>query len=183
MRAPATPALATLCRSHHGMSELSGYERRGFLRTFLYYFSALALIGSTFVIFYATMARYFFNAPPFWGEEVAVILFIWMGFTAAGLAISNGWNVRVEAIDLVLSPRAALMLRSVMHLLALFFLGLLLYHSVDVVELSLWGRLEATRWPALVITAALPTGLVLMIVFQAVLLWRSVTALRAGRGA
>jgi len=162
------------------MSELAGYERRGFLRSFLYYFSALALIGSTFVIFYATMARYLFNSPPFWGEEVAVVLFIWMGFTAAGLAISNDWNVRVQVIDLILPARAGLVLRALLHLLALFFLGVLLYHSVDVVELSLFGRLEATRWPAIVLTAALPTGLVLMLVFQTVLMWRTLTSLRAG---
>lgn len=163
------------------MSELAGYERRGFLRSFLYYFSALALIGSTFVIFYATMARYFFNAPPFWGEEVAVILFIWMGFTAAGLAIANGWNVRVELIDLLVPRRAGLVLRALLHLLAMGFLALLLWHSYDVVEFSLFGRLEATRWPALVITAALPVGLLLMLAFQAVLLWRTVATLRSGQ--
>lgn len=163
------------------MSENTAFERQGLLRSFLYYFSALALIVSTGVIFYATIARYFFNAPPFWGEEVAVILFIWMGFTAAGLAIVNGWNVRVQAIDLVLPERAGLVLRLVLHLLAIGFLVTLLYHSVPVVELSLFGRLEATRLPAATITMALPVGLALMVVFQSVLLWRTVQALRAGK--
>ncbi|WP_372623326.1 TRAP transporter small permease [Falsiroseomonas sp.] len=163
------------------MSEGTAYERQGFLRSFLYYFSALALIGSTCLIFYATIARYFFNAPPFWGEEVAVILFIWMGFTAAGLAISNGWNVRVQAIDLVLKERTGLVLRAVLHVMAVGFLGTLLWHSAPVVELSLFGTLEATRLPSVVITAALPVGLALMMVFQSVLLVQTIVALRTGK--
>jgi len=165
------------------MSEGSGYDRQGLLKGFLYYFSAMALIGSTLVIFYATVARYFFNAPPFWGEEVAVILFIWMGFTAAGLAISNGWNVRVEAVDLVVKGRAGLALRSAMHLIAVSFLVVLLWNCIPVVELSMMGRLQATRLPAVAVTAALPVGLSLMLFFQTGLLVRTVRAfLSAGRG-
>jgi TRAP-type C4-dicarboxylate transport system permease small subunit len=139
----------------------------------LYYFGAVCLIGITFVIFYATIARYFFNAPPFWGEEIAVLLFIWMGFVSAGLAIASGWNVHVDALLRVMSPRSALLCQACMHVIVLLFLATLLYHSQDVVELSLFGRLEATRWPSVVMTAALPTGLVLMLGFQFVLLLRT----------
>jgi TRAP-type transport system small permease protein len=159
--------------------EDSGEIDRGNIVTrFIYYFSGLGLIAITFVIFYATVARYFFNAPPFWGEEIAILIFIWMGFLAAGMAIASGWNVRVDAITRLLPTRPRLMLQLVMHVIVVGFLGALLYHSWDVVELSLYGKLEATRWPSVVQTAALPTGLALMLGFQLVLLRRTWRRLR-----
>lgn len=96
-------------------AEHGGLDTRGFVQRLLYYASALCLIGVVGVVFYATMARYFFHAPPFWGEEVPVLLFVWMGFLAAGLAIVSGWNVRVEALDLLLPKRVINWFRLVTH--------------------------------------------------------------------
>jgi TRAP-type C4-dicarboxylate transport system permease small subunit len=155
-------------------------ETRGPLRQILYYASALCLIGIVVIVFYSSVARYFFSSPPFWGEEVPIILFVWMGFLAAGLAIVSGWNVRVEVVDMLLPKRATLLLRLVMHVIVVVFLGLLVYHSWDVFDLSLFGRLQATGWPRWVPTLALLTGLVLMLWFQAVLLLRTIRALRDG---
>jgi TRAP-type C4-dicarboxylate transport system permease small subunit len=160
-------------------AETGGLDTRGFVQRFLYYASALCLIGVVGIVFYATMARYFFHAPPFWGEEVPVVLFVWMGFLAAGLAIVSGWNVRVQAIELVFRPRVVLWLRLFTHTIVVGFLAALLWHSQDVVELAMFGRLQATGWPRWVVVAALPTGLVLMLGFQVVLWLRTLRALRS----
>lgn len=161
------------------MEESGDIDRSNIVTRFIYYVSGLGLIAITFVIFYATVARYFFNAPPFWGEEVAILIFIWMGFLAAGMAIASGWNVRVDAITNLLPRRLAGVIEVAMHVIVVFFLTVLLYHSWDVFELSLYGKLEATRWPSAVLTAALPTGLFVMLSFQLVLLRRTVRRLRA----
>ena len=161
-------------------AETGGLETRGFVQKFLYYTSALCLIGVVLIVFYATMARYFFHSPPFWGEEVPVVLFVWMGFLAAGLAIVSGWNVRVEALDLLLPKRVIRWFRLVTHTIVVVFLAVLLYHSQEVLELSFFGRLQATGWPRWVLTAALPAGLALMLAFQAVLLVRTIRAIRSG---
>jgi TRAP-type C4-dicarboxylate transport system permease small subunit len=148
----------------------------------IYLFSALCLIAMSFLIFGATIARYFFNNPPFWGEEIAVLLFVWMGFVGAGMAIVSGWNVRVDSLRKVISRRASLACEAAMHVIVVAFLALMLWHSWDVVDLSLYGKLEATRWPAVVMTAALPTGLAIMLGYQLVLLRRVVRGLRAREG-
>ena len=160
------------------MEDSGDIDRGNIVTRFIYYASALGLIAITFVIFYATVARYFFNAPPFWGEEIAILIFIWTGFLAAGMAIASGWNVRVDAITRLLPRRAQLTLEIAMHVIVVGFLASLLYHSWDVVELSLYGKLEATRWPSVVLTAALPTGLALMLGFQLVLFRRTWRRLR-----
>lgn len=167
------------------MDESGEIDRSNIVTRFIYYFSGLGLIAITFVIFYATVARYFFNAPPFWGEEIAILIFIWTGFLAAGMAIASGWNVRVDAVTRLLPPRAQGVLEMAMHLIVIGFLAALLYHSWDVVELSLYGKLEATRWPSVVLTAALPTGLALMLGFQIVLFhrtWRRLQSRNANAG-
>lgn len=161
------------------MEESGDIDRGSIATRAIYYLSGLGLIAITFIIFYATVARYFFNAPPFWGEEVAILIFIWMGFLAAGMAIASGWNVRVDALTNLLPRRVAGILEVAMHLIVVFFLSVLLYHSWDVFELSLYGKLEATRWPSAVLTAALPTGLLVMLCFQLLLLRRAVRKLRA----
>ena len=160
------------------MDESGDIDRGNPVTRVLYYVSGLGLIAITFVIFYATVARYFFNAPPFWGEEVAILIFIWMGFLAAGMAISSGWNVRVDALTRLLPRRVAGLLEVAMHVVVVVFLATLLYHSWDVFELSLYGKLEATRWPSAVLTGALPTGLCIMLCFQLVLLRRTMRRLR-----
>jgi TRAP-type C4-dicarboxylate transport system permease small subunit len=164
------------------MDESGDIDRGNIVTRIIYYLSGLGLIAITFVIFYATIARYFFNNPPFWGEEIAILIFIWTGFLAAGMAIASGWNVRVDALTRLLPMRVADLLQVAMHLIVVFFLATLLYHSWDVFELSLYGKLEATRWPSAVLTAALPTGLFIMLCFQLVLLRRTMRRLR-GPGA
>jgi TRAP-type C4-dicarboxylate transport system permease small subunit len=161
-------------------AEHGGLDTRGIVHRFLYYTSALCLIGVVGIVFYATMARYFFSAPPFWGEEVPVFLFVWMGFLAAGLAIVSGWNVRVQAIELVLSERPVLWFRLVTHTIVVGFLGILLWYSQEVLDLAMFGRMQATGWPRWTMVAALPTGLALMLGFQIVLWLRTVRALRSG---
>jgi TRAP-type C4-dicarboxylate transport system permease small subunit len=162
-------------------AETGGLDTRGFVQRVLYYMSALCLIGVVCIVFYATMARYFFLAPPFWGEEVPVVLFVWMGFLAAGLAIVSGWNVRVQAIELLLSARTVLWFRLVTHTIVVGFLAVLLWHSQEVLDLAMFGRMQATGWPRWVPVAALPTGLALMLGFQIVLWLRTVRDLRSGR--
>lgn len=161
-------------------AETGGLATRGFVQRFLYYASALCLIGVVVIVFYATMARYFFSAPPFWGEEVPVFLFVWMGFLAAGLAIVSGWNVRVQVIELILRPRTVLWFRLFTHSVVVAFLAVLLWHSQDVLELAMWGRMQATGWPRWVLVAALPVGLALMLGFQIVLWARTIRDLRSG---
>jgi len=72
-----------------------------------------------------------------------------------------------------------LWLRLATHSIVLVFLGILLWHSQEVLELAMFGRLQATGWPRWVLVAALPVGLALMLGFQILLWLRTLRALRA----
>ena len=51
------------------------------------------------------LLRYLFNTSLFWAEEVAVTLFIWMGFLAAAYTEADDGHVRLTLLVDRLSPR------------------------------------------------------------------------------
>jgi TRAP-type C4-dicarboxylate transport system permease small subunit len=51
------------------------------------------------------LLRYLFDTSLFWAEEVAVILFVWMGFLAAATTEADNGHVRLTLLVERLSPR------------------------------------------------------------------------------
>ena len=66
------------------------------------------MLAMTGVMLYAVTARYWFNRPPIWGEDVPRIIFVWMTFLTIGLAIKLGLNIRVTSVVAMLPRRARL---------------------------------------------------------------------------
>jgi TRAP-type C4-dicarboxylate transport system permease small subunit len=124
----------------------------------------LVLVVFTGLVLYSVIMRYFFGAPPMWGEELPKLLFVWMIFMGAGFAYLSGANIRMTVIiDLVPSgPRRAIEL--VMHLLVVAMLMVILWYSVPIYELTRNFTSLATGlsegWKYL----ALPAGVVLLLV-------------------
>ena len=59
---------------------------------------ALMMLAMTGVMVYVVGARYFFDKPPLWSEDVPRTIFIWMVFLTLGLAIKLGLNIRVTTL-------------------------------------------------------------------------------------
>lgn len=47
------------------------------------------------LVLYSVIMRYFFSAPPMWGEDVPKLMFVWMIFIGAGFAYLSGVNIRL----------------------------------------------------------------------------------------
>lgn len=147
--------------------------RRGPLQKLLYVLSGSLLLAILTVVVYATIARYFFNAPPIWGEEVPRVLFVWMTYLGAGLAIVAGLNVRVTYFVDMLPAELRRCIEIVAHAAVLVLLVVLAWHSRPVIELHMGGSLQATGWNASLMSWPLPIGCALMILYQSRLLWRA----------
>jgi TRAP-type C4-dicarboxylate transport system permease small subunit len=132
----------------------------------MYYAAAVLLLAITAVMLYAVAMRYYFNRPPIWSEEVPRMLFVWMVFIGAGIAIKQGLNVRVEYFVNMMPPALRRWVETVMHALALGLIAVLFFYSFPVVELSLGGRLLSTGWSNAVFTIPLPIGCVIMFCYQ-----------------
>ena len=75
---------------------LMGLTRR--LERLSEYGCATLLVLFTGLVLYSVMMRYFFNAPPMWGEDIPKLLFVWMSFIGAGICYLRNQNIRMTTI-------------------------------------------------------------------------------------
>jgi len=145
-----------------------------------YYLGALLMLAMTGTMVYAVTMRYFFNRPPMWSEDVPRIIFIWMVFLVAGLAIKRGLNIRCTYFVDPLPRRMRLIIELCMHAIVLAMIVVLFWQSFPVVRLSLLGTMLSTGWSNAVATIPLPIGCVIIFIYQAARAWRTIEALRGG---
>lgn len=146
----------------------------------LYYAGALLMLGITFTVLYSVVMRYFFNRPPIWSEDIPKLLFVWMVFLVAGLAIKMGLNIRVTVLTSRLPRKGRLMLEIAMHALVLAFLAVLFVNSFPVIRLNMGGTMISTGWSNAVMSIPLAVGGAIMGFYQARLLLLAVLDLRRG---
>ena len=75
------------------------------------YFAVGLMLG------FEVIARYFFNAPTIWAEELSRLLFVFATLLAAPALLRHNLHIRVTALTALMGPGA----RRVMRLLALGF--------------------------------------------------------------
>lgn len=143
------------------------------LARLLWLASGLLLIAITALVLYATFARYLFAAAPIWGEDVPRVLFIWLTFLAAPVAILMGLNIRVGLLIERLPPAMAKWIEVAMHLVVLAMLGVLFWWSLPILRLRWAGTMMTTGWSNAVYVLPMTLGCVAMAVAQAVLLVRA----------
>ena len=83
-------------------------------------FAACVLISSIVgLVFYQVVARSFFGAPLAWAEEAGTVMFIWIVFIGASVAMKMGRHVSVEALEHSVGPRGTFLLRQFGRLLTI----------------------------------------------------------------
>lgn len=63
---------------------------------------AFVLIG--LMLGYEVVARYFFNAPTIWAEEMSRMLLVWASFGAVASLLRNDQHIRVTVVTDLLGP-------------------------------------------------------------------------------
>jgi TRAP-type C4-dicarboxylate transport system permease small subunit len=112
----------------------------------------------------AVVLRYVFNDPLTWGEELIVGLFTWMIFVGAAAAIKSHIHIRIDVIGPVLASPKMKWLNTLTVIIGIVIVLTMLLACHEyvlqelVVESPMLGVSKA--WFA----AAMPTGLVLMLV-------------------
>jgi TRAP-type C4-dicarboxylate transport system permease small subunit len=139
----------------------------------LYYLSALLMIALTGVVLWAVVARYFFNAPPSWSDEVPRVIFLWVTYLAAAVAVRRGQTLRVTVLLRKLPPLPRLSLEMFMHASIFVMLAFLFWNNIAVIELNSGTRMLATRWSDALRFWPLSVGCVLIGLYQLRLVLRS----------
>jgi tripartite ATP-independent transporter DctM subunit len=127
--------------------------------------TALLVVVEIVILFAGVVSRYGFHRPLIWSDELASILFLWLAMLGAVVAFRRAEHMRMTAVVARCEPRARAFFDLVGVAAALAFLLMVVGPSFEYAyeeSFITTPALEISNsWRA----AALPTGIVLMIVF------------------
>ena len=102
---------------------------------------ASALIGlMTLVILYMVYFRYIINDTPYWSEEVARCMMLWMTFCVLPISYRLGSNVSLEIILSKMKGKSLTLIEIFIHLLILTFIINFFYLSLNFVKSGMMAR-------------------------------------------
>jgi tripartite ATP-independent transporter DctM subunit len=126
--------------------------------------AAILVVVEICVLFSGVVARYVFNRPLVWSDELASVLFLWLAMSGAVIALRRGEHMKLTAIVKYAGPRAQSFLETLAAIIVALFVLMILLPARDYIE-GQWLIIT----PALEIhdalrVAAIGVGAVLMMV-------------------
>ena len=89
-----------------------------------------------FTVFLQVVARYVFNSPPAWSEELARYCQVWMVLLTSSICIRKGSHLAVDYLTHHLNDRHKRLLGIFSHLLIIFYLGAVLYYGFILLQVG-----------------------------------------------
>ncbi len=113
----------------------------------------------TLAVLAQVLGRYVFNYSISWTEETAKFAQIWVVLMGAGITMRRGLHVAVDALPALLPLRAARAVSIVVAAGGLWFLGIVIYGSLPLIELGwMFERSPVLLLPMWTIYLCLPIG-------------------------
>jgi tripartite ATP-independent transporter DctM subunit len=125
--------------------------------------AAVLVVAETLILFTGVMARYAFNAPLTWSDELASILFLWLAMLGSVIALRRGEHMRLTTFLNLMSYQRRAMVETFNTCIVIVFVGLLLWPAYGYVD-DQWVILSpALEWHDSFRVAALCLGAILML--------------------
>ena len=125
--------------------------------------AALLVVAEIIVLFSGVSARYLFQTPIIWSDELAGILFLWLAMLGAVVAFQRAEHMRMTAIVGMVSSRARAFFDVLAVVAPLVFLALVLQPAYEFASDEALVSTPALDISNLWRAAALPVGLGLML--------------------
>jgi TRAP-type C4-dicarboxylate transport system permease small subunit len=132
------------------------------------------------VVFGEVVARYVFNHPFFWSDEVTVYAFTWVAFLGSALALRDNRHIGISFLVEKLPRKQQGMLGILADAIVLAFLGLFLVQSVKFCRMNHTVTSISLQIPLSFVSASLVVMNTLMIWYTAESLVGKFRALRSG---
>jgi TRAP-type transport system small permease protein len=133
--------------------------------------------GLAFIVFLQFFTRYVMNDSLAWTEEIARYGLMWVVFIGGAMVTRRNSHIAVELLSNVMKPgplRATLL--AFVDFVKLFFIGLLAYLSVTIIERMNIQRMTVFDLPMSYVYAGVGFGCFLMFIRQAMNTWRNARA-------
>ena len=134
--------------------------------------TALLVLVEIIVLFAGVVSRFGFHRPLVWSDELASILFLWLAMLGATVAMQRGQHMRLTAVVGML-PKVGQRLAGVLvEAVPAAFLLVLLPYALEYAHDEMFIETPALGWSNIVRAAALPVGVLLMLVMALLRLLR-----------
>ena len=89
------------------------------------------------IIVVEVVRRYVFGSSSNWGEMSARYAFVYLVYIAAAEVAKSNDHIRIDVVPRLLAPRGRLLLYAYFDLIYLILAGLVIYYSLEVMQLSI----------------------------------------------
>jgi len=119
----------------------------------------------TLIVVYAVAARYVFNSPVGWSEEIAVYFLIWVVFLGAAYALKEDAHIGVDVLISRLSPPKKRLMLLFQYLVGVGFMSMLLVQGIDMVmfTMKMDSHSIAIEFPLVFSHLAVPVGSAILV--------------------
>lgn len=90
---------------------------------------------------YEVVARYFFNAPTIWAEELSRLLMVWAVFVGSSVLIQNDGHIRVTVVTEILPAGIKRAVRFLSMCVVVLISGLVAWNGIPIA----WNSFEVGR--------------------------------------
>ena len=141
----------------------------------------LILVSFVVLASMQVIARYVFNAPFIWIEELSAALLIWMTFLGAAGVVKSEGHIKVEFFEELLGAKITSALELVWNLLIIAFLVLLVIGGIQAFKELSFERTPALRLPISWVITIVPITAGLMALYYTASVVRRVGRFFGGR--
>ncbi len=134
--------------------------------------AAAAVLAEVVILLMGVTARYVFNAPIIWSDELASIIFLWLAMLGSAVALQHDHHMRLTFVVSRLSARGRGWADALAAATPALFLLLILMPAANYAQDQAIVETPALGWSGLVRAAAMPVGCVLILATCAARLMR-----------
>ncbi len=128
----------------------------------------------TLVVLFQVLCRYALHFPLDWAEEFAMVIFQWVAFVGAGLAVRHGLHFHLDLITRRFSERWQKATEIMASASVLIVAYILIHVGVMMMDMVKFITLPVMHFSKAYVYLAIPVGGALMIVFQIPILVRQI---------
>ena len=125
--------------------------------------AALAVVAEVAILLTGVVARFVFNNPLTWSDELASIVFLWMAMLGAVIALRRGQHMRMTALVERTSGARRELLQAIATIAPAIFLLLILEPCIDFMQDQEFVHTPALDLNDSIRAAAIPVGVMLML--------------------
>ena len=164
-----------------GTGRLAGFDRG--LGALVEGLAAALVLADIVVLLAGVVARFVLHNPLVWSDELASMLFIWLAMLGAVVALRRSEHMRMTALVAGLAPARRAFFEAFALCASLAFLAMVIWPAWEYASEERFITTPALEISNLWRAAALPTGILLMMVFALLRLFQDSAWQSAARAA